>query len=111
MAAYLLNQNILENVINSVYLILCFEMAMWWFNPLHFSVIMHIELEINPCTIWPHFKFFENVVILEITLQDRGVHLSHFRKILWINSRKMQTSNLRISREILNMKTITWNYC
>ena len=41
----------------------------------------------------------------------RDVLLLHFRKILRTESRKMRTSNLQISHEILNMKTITWNCC
>ena len=38
---------------------------------------------------------------------NRGVRLSHFRKILRIESRKMRTSNLLNTREILDMKIIT----
>ena len=63
-AAYLLSHNI-ENVTNSV----CFEMPMQ-FNPLHFSVTLHTKHEINPYTVWPNFKFFENVVIWETILQE-----------------------------------------
>ena len=69
MAAYLLNHNILENITNSVYLILYFEMAMY-FNLLHFTVTRHIKLKINPCTVWPDFKSFKNIVIWEIILQE-----------------------------------------
>ena len=69
MAAYLLNHNILEKVTNSIYLILCFEIGMS-FSSLDFNINMHIKLEINPF-VWPIFQFFENVVILEITLQQK----------------------------------------
>ena len=31
---------------------------------------MHIRLEINRCTVWPNFKFIENIVIWEIILQE-----------------------------------------
>ena len=62
-APYLLNYNILEKVTHSIYLILCIDMTMQ-LNPLHFSVTMHIKIEINPCTVSPIFK---QVVIWEIT--------------------------------------------
>ena len=48
-APYLLNHNILEKVTHSIYLILCIDMTMQ-LNPLHFSVTMHIKIEINPCS-------------------------------------------------------------
>ena len=40
------------------------------FSPFHFTVTMHIKLEIGPCTVWPYFKFFETADIWEITLQE-----------------------------------------
>ena len=79
----------------------------WFFDWLIASCRMCCHNE--GCLFECNRLFSSELIIANNCNRYTGVSICRiqFRKLLRIESRKMRTSNLRVSREILNMKTIT----